>query len=141
MMAKEAPGVLVILLLLHEDADAAAAEAVADVVARGHVFFPDDAEEERAGRVHDGDVGQVPVFVVFHQRVDDAQEEGVLRGGAHGVVGDAGWHRFAHPGRVREEGVETAVAALYGGDVSGMLCWTADIAERGLVLNLAMSLT
>lgn len=111
MMAKETPGVAVVFVL-HEDADAAAAQVVAHVVARGHVFFPDDAEEERAGGVHDGYVGELPVFVVFHQRVDDTQEEGMLWGSAHGVVGDARWRRFAHPGWVGEKGIETPVAAL-----------------------------
>lgn len=71
MMAEETPGVAVIFFL-HEDADAASADVVADVVARRQVFFPDDAEEERAGRVHDRDVRQLPILVVFRQRVDDA---------------------------------------------------------------------
>ena len=63
MMAKEAPSVAVVFVL-HEDADAGV--LVAGVGMRVDVFFPDDAEEEGAGAVHDGYVGELPVLVVFH---------------------------------------------------------------------------
>lgn len=60
---EEAPGVPVVVGLA-EDADAAAVGPVADVEGRVQVFFPDDGQEERAGAVHDGDVGELPVLVV-----------------------------------------------------------------------------
>ena len=41
--------------------------------------------------------------------------------GAHGVVGDAGWVGAAYPGRIGEEGVESAVAALEEASVSNLL--------------------
>lgn len=54
----------------------------------------------------------MPVFVVGTEGFDDGKEEGVLRGGAHGVVGDARWGCSADPGWVGEERVEATVAAL-----------------------------
>jgi len=36
----------------------------------------------------------------------------VVRDGAHGIVGNAGWVGAADPGWVREEGIEAAIAAL-----------------------------
>jgi len=100
VLLEEAGGVMVVVGLA-EDADA----AVADVEGRVHVFLPDDGEEERAGAVHDGDVGQLPVLVVGREGFDDAQEEGVVRDGAHGVVGDAGRDGAVHPGWVGQEWV------------------------------------
>lgn len=97
---EEAGGVMVVVGLA-EDADA----AVADVEGRVHVLLPDDGEEERAGAVHDGDVGQLPVLVVGREGFDDAEEKGVVRDGAHGVVGDAGRDGAVHPGWVGQEGV------------------------------------
>ena len=58
-LLEEGPGV-VIIVNLGEDADS----AVVDVDGGVHVFLPDDGEEERAGAVHDGYVGEVPVAVV-----------------------------------------------------------------------------
>ena len=40
------------------------------------------------------------------------EEERVVGDAAHGVVGDAGGDGAAGPGRVGEEGVEAALAAL-----------------------------
>lgn len=105
--AEKGPGVLVVVGF-GENADA----AVADVEAGGDVFFPDDGQEERAGAVHDRYVGERPIFVVGLKGFDDAEEEGVFGDAAHGVIGDAGWDCAVHPGRVGEERVETAVAAL-----------------------------
>ena len=91
---------MALVLVWHEDADSTSAGAVTDVFPRRQVFFPDDGEEERAGAVHDCDVGEEPIFVVGLEGVDDAQEEGVLGGGAHGVVGYAGRVGAADPGGI-----------------------------------------
>ena len=74
--------------------------------------MPDDAEEERAGTVHDCYIWEFPVAVVRDQRFDDEGEEGVVGDGAHSVVGDAGGIGTADPGWVGEKRVETAIAAL-----------------------------
>lgn len=63
VVAEEAPRVPVVLVR-HEHPHSAAAESVADVLARGHEFLPHDGEEQGTGGVHDGDVGQLPVFIV-----------------------------------------------------------------------------
>jgi hypothetical protein len=36
----------------------------------------------------------------------------MLRNGAHGIVGDAGRHRAAKPGRIGEEWIKRTVATL-----------------------------
>ena len=97
-----------------ENPQAAAVEPVADVQTRAHVLFPQHGEEERAGAVHHRDVGQAPVPVVALQVGEHELEEGVVRGGAHGVVGDSGRVGQVQPGGVGEEGVEAAVASLGG---------------------------
>ena len=76
------------------------------------VLNPENAEEERAGRGHDGDVGQRPPAVVLLQRGDNVQEERVIGHGAHCIVGYAGWEGAAQKGWIGEEGVETTLAAL-----------------------------
>jgi hypothetical protein len=73
---------------------------------------PDDAEEERSGRGHDGDVWQRPAAVVVGQGVDRLQEEGVAGNGAHSVVGDTGRDGFADPRWISEKGVKAAIASL-----------------------------
>lgn len=80
--------------------------------ARAVIVAPDDTQEERARRAHDGDVGEQPAAVVVREGVDDLEEEGVARNSAHRVIGDTGRGRAAHPGGVGEEGVEAPVAAL-----------------------------
>ena len=124
---EEAPGV-VIVVGLAENADPAPVEAVANVEGRVHVFFPDDGEEEWAGAVHDGDVGELPVLVVGGEGFDDTEEEWMLRDGAHGVVGDTRGDGTVDPCRVREEWVQAAVAALGG---SGQFCLTREGSGRG----------
>ncbi len=111
MVAEEAPGVPVVLVR-HEHPHAAAADAVADVFARRHEFLPHDGQEQGAGRGHDGDVRQLPVFVVGFQGFDDEEEEGMGGDGPHGVVGDPGGRGAADPRRVGEEGIQPSVAAL-----------------------------
>ena len=64
--AKEAPG-LVAVLIGHQDAHARLLGSDAR-----QVLLPDDAEKQRAGVVHDGHVGDLPVAVVTLQVVDDA---------------------------------------------------------------------
>lgn len=63
VMAEEAPG-MAIVLVLHENPYPSTARPVANILTRGHVFLPDDAEKQGTGTVHDGDVGELPVFVV-----------------------------------------------------------------------------
>ena len=77
MMRKETPRVPIVLVH-HQDPDSTPSHAITDIGARGHVFFPNDREEERAGAVHDGDVGETPIPVVFAQGFDNEEEEGVL---------------------------------------------------------------
>ncbi|QSZ30711.1 hypothetical protein DSL72_000269 [Monilinia vaccinii-corymbosi] len=77
-----------------------------------HVFDPEHGQEERPRAVHDGDVGHAPVAIVGLQGVDDAEEEGVLGHGAHGVVADSRGDGPAEPGGIAEEGVESSVAAV-----------------------------
>ena len=101
---------------LGQDAHPAAVRAVARVQPRGHVFLPQHGQEQRARAVHDGDVGQAPVAVVALQVGQHELEEGVVRRGAHGVVGDSGGVGAVQPAGVGEEGVEAAVAALGVGD-------------------------
>lgn len=106
VVREEAPGVVVVLVG-EEDAHTVLVEGRS-----GGVVSPDDAEEERAGRGHDGDVGQWPAAVVVGQRVDGLEKEGVTGDGAHGIVGDACGDGAANPSWVGKEGVEAAVASL-----------------------------
>ena len=80
--------------------------------AAAFVFLPDDAEEERAGTVHDCYVRKFPIPIVRYERFDYKGEERVVGDGAHGVVGDAGGIRAADPGWVGKKRVEAAVATL-----------------------------
>ena len=76
------------------------------------ILLPDDTEEERTGTVHDCNVGEFPIAVVWNQRFDDEGEEGVVGDGAHGIIRDTGGVGAANPGWVGEKRVETAVATL-----------------------------
>lgn len=107
MMAEETPRMLIIFVR-HQDAYS----SPIDVRARSHVLLPDDTEKERAGAGHDGYVGKSPVSVVFLERLNDKEEEGVTGHGAHSVVRDARRIGFSCPGGVGQEGIETALAAL-----------------------------
>ncbi|KFY23859.1 hypothetical protein V491_02390 [Pseudogymnoascus sp. VKM F-3775] len=78
----------------------------------GHVLLPDDGEEERACRRHDGDVGHAVVVCVALETLNHALEEGVVWDGAHGVVADARGERAAQPGWVLEHHVQTPGAAI-----------------------------
>lgn len=77
-----------------------------------HVLLPNDAQEEGTGVVHDGDVGDLPVAVVFLQAFDDTSEEWVFGDAAHSVIGDAGGDSFAQPGVVGEKRVKTPLTAI-----------------------------
>jgi len=86
--------------------------AVINVVAAGNPMSPHDAEEEWTRAAHDSDVGQNPVAIVIPELFNHAHEERVVRHGAHGIIGNSGGHCLAHPGRVREQRFELAVAAI-----------------------------
>lgn len=77
-----------------------------------HVFDPEDGEEERSGTVHYGDVWHAPVSVVGLKGFDDAEEEGMLGDGTHGIVADSRGDRTAQPGGIAEEGIKTSVTAV-----------------------------
>lgn len=106
VVGEETPGVLVVLVQ-HENAHAAHLRRVVL-----HILLPDDRQEQGTGRVHHGDVGEEPVAVILLEQFDYAQEEGVLRHGAHGIVGDTCGHGAAHPRGVSEQRIQTTVAAL-----------------------------
>lgn len=112
-MAKKAPR-MAIVLVLQENPYPPTARPIANVLARGHVFLPDDAEKQGTGTVHDGDVGELPIFVVGLQGLNHQQEEGVGGDRSHGIVGDTRGGSAAHPGRIGQERVEPTVAALHG---------------------------
>jgi hypothetical protein len=76
------------------------------------IFLPDDAEEKWARRVHDGNIWDEPVAVIYWERLDYAQEEGVSGDGAHDIVTDAGWIGCPNEGWEVEEGVEGFITAL-----------------------------
>lgn len=99
VVGKETPGVLVVFIL-HENPHAARLRWVVL-----HVLLPDNRQEQRTRRVHDGNVREKPMAVVLLEQLDHAQEEGVLGNGAHGVVGDTGGHSAAHPRGVSEQGI------------------------------------
>jgi hypothetical protein len=68
--------------------------------APANILLPDDAQKERAGAVHDSDVGNAPITIVLLEALDDAQEEGMLGHRAHSVVRDARGDGSADPGTV-----------------------------------------
>lgn len=72
VVGEEAPRELVVLVL-HENAHA---PSLTGSIA--HILFPDDRQEQRSGRVHDGDVWEEPVAVVLLQHFDRTEEEWVL---------------------------------------------------------------
>ena len=78
-----------------------------------HILLPHDAQEQRASRVHDGDIRGVPVAVVRLEGLDDTQEERMVGHGAHNVVGDPSGGCEAKEGGEGEQGVERADAALF----------------------------
>ena len=113
VMLEEAPRMPVVLVL-HQNPHSAA--LLAHFGRQGVPFvlilFPDHGKEEGPRGKHDGYVGEDPGSVVPLQAIDDAEEEGVLGNGAHGVVAYAGRGGAAHPGGIGEERVEAAIATL-----------------------------
>lgn len=96
MIIEEAIRVLVVgLANQHPDA-----LSVRPPTLRRDILLPHDAQEQRAGAVHDSDVGQAPVAIIRLEAADDMLVEGVAGGGAQGVVADAGWGGAACPGGV-----------------------------------------
>lgn len=83
VVREEAPAVAHVLVA-EEDAHAVVRWGVLAVV-----VVPYQAEEERAGGGHDGDVGREPVVVVDRQGVDDLADEGVVGDGADDIVANA----------------------------------------------------
>lgn len=80
MVGEETPGVPIVGIL-HQDANTAQSKRLFI-----HVFLPNHREEQRSGRVHDGDVREKPIAIIRVEGVDDAKEERVLRHRAHGIV-------------------------------------------------------
>jgi hypothetical protein len=107
VVGEEAPG-MVVVLVWEENAQTVHALRV-----RVAVVSPDQAEVQRSGRSHDGNVWEHPSAVVVGQRVDGLEEERVAGNRAHGVVGNASGDSAAHPCGIGEEGVEFAIAPLY----------------------------
>lgn len=99
VVAKKTPSMPVVLVL-HKDANPPTSRTIAYIFIRSHVLLPDDAEEERAGAVHDSDVRELPILVIGFQRFDHEEEEGMGRYRTHGVVGDASGCGAAHPSRI-----------------------------------------
>lgn len=73
MVGEETPRIFIVGIL-HHDANAAQTEWLFV-----HVFFPNHREEQRTGRVHDGDIREEPIAIIRIEGVDDAEEERVLR--------------------------------------------------------------
>lgn len=106
VVGEETPRVAVVLVL-HEDTDPVGLAGLVE-----HVFFPQNRQEKRTGRVHDGDVGKQPAAVVGLQEFDNTEEEGVLRNRSHRIVGDTSRSGTTNPRRVSEKRIQAAVAAL-----------------------------
>lgn len=77
-----------------------------------HVFDPEDGEEERSGTVHHGDVWHSPITVIGLERFDDAEEEGMLGDGTHGVITDSCGDCTTYPGWITEKRIETSITAI-----------------------------
>lgn len=110
VMTKKAPTIPHILLAEQDPDSFFSRHSVALV---GVVVVPEQGEEERAGRCHDGDVRHEPGFVVVFEGGDRFADEGVMRYYADYVVTDACWVGAPDPGGVGEERVEAALAALH----------------------------
>lgn len=77
--------------------DPAPRNAISNIGAGVYILFPNHREEERAGAVHDGYVGEGPITVVFAKGLDDHEEKRMAWNGAHGVIGDSSGDSFADP--------------------------------------------
>lgn len=108
---KKTPWLLVVILS-QKDSHSSPVDTIPNVLARRHVFFPENGQEERTGCVHDCDVWKTPVTIVVLELGNHVYEKGMIWGGPHGVVRDAGGISTVEPGRVGEEGVDAAIAAL-----------------------------
>jgi hypothetical protein len=75
---------------------------------RRNILLPHDAQEQRAGAIHDGDVRQAPVAIIRLETRYDVFVERMARRRPQRVVADARGRRAARPGGVLEEGVEGA---------------------------------
>lgn len=81
-------------------------------VPRAVVMPPNDAQEQRPRRPHDGDVRQHPAPIILRQCIYNLQEKRMMRHAAHGVVADARRGRAPHPRRVREQGVHPTLTPV-----------------------------
>ena len=84
-----------VVLILHQDTN-----LVCLTLLGVDVCLPVYRKEKRTGRVHDSDVWKKVLLVVRLQRLDHMKEEGMLRDGAHGVVGNTGGCGASDPGTV-----------------------------------------
>lgn len=133
IVLEEAPGILIIFCF-HENADATF-PATGLITVLTHPLFPDDAEEEGPGRVHDGDVWQYPGAVIGLQTFDHAEEEWVVRSRAHGIVRDARGFRASHPRSVGQKGVEPTVTAIIQINVDSAVVGQDKISDRVCALD------
>ena len=129
VMREETPRVLVVLIR-HQNAHP---RLVRRVVL--HILLPDHREEQRPGRVHDGDVRQQPAAVIRLQQLNHSEEERMLRDRSHGVVRDASRRSAPDPRWVSEKRVETTVAAIVQVDIRSPVMRQHKVADRVGALN------
>lgn len=134
VVGEETPGVVVVLVR-EQDTNSATVGAVANVKTFGRPVAPDDAQEERTSRCHDSNVGKNPFAVVARQIVNDTQEEWVTRDRAHCIVGDTGRQSAAHPGGVREQRVQTTIAAIIQVEINTTIVGEDKVTDRVGTLN------
>ena len=111
MVAEEAPSEAIVLIL-HEDSYTSTRYSIPNVGAGCHVLLPDHGEKEGPGAVHDGNIWESPIAIIFTEGFDDKEEERMPRDSAHSVIRDPGRSGFANPGRIGKQRVEAAIAAL-----------------------------
>lgn len=124
VVGEETPRVAVVLIL-HEDTDPVGLAGLVE-----HVFFPQNRQEKRTGRVHDGDVGKQPAAVVGLQEFDNTEEEGVLRNRSHRIVGDTSRSGTTNPRRVSEKRIQAAVAAIVKVNVGSTVVGQDKVTDR-----------
>lgn len=102
---------MLVIFGLHQDADTTfPVTNVPTVLAKP--LFPNDAEEQWTGRVHDRDIRQTPGAVVALQTFNHFEEERVLAHGTHSIVGDASRFCATHPRGVGQKRIEPTIAAI-----------------------------
>jgi hypothetical protein len=81
VVGEEAPAVLAVLIG-KEDSDSILLRQGRAAI----VVSPYYTEEERTGRSHHGNIWQDPTAVIARKRINDFEEERMVRDGAHYVV-------------------------------------------------------